>query len=51
MYDEEILAVKGGRMVKDDHGSSLDEETKEGTLLEELSSSNPHGSVEVSSLH
>ena len=28
MYDEDILAVKGGRMVKDDHGLSLDEETR-----------------------
>ena len=28
MYDEDILAVKGGRMVKDDQGASLDEETK-----------------------
>ena len=28
MCDEDILAVKGGRMVKDNHGSSLDEETR-----------------------
>ena len=28
MYDEEILSVKGGRMVKDDHRAPADEETK-----------------------
>ena len=28
MYDEEILSVKGGRMVKDDHRPPADEETR-----------------------
>ena len=28
MYDEDILAVKGGRKVKDEHGSSLDDEAR-----------------------
>ena len=28
MYDEDILAVKGRRRVKDEHGSSLDDETR-----------------------
>ena len=35
MCDEDILAVKGGRMVKDNHGSSLDEENQEGRISQD----------------